>query len=671
MRFCILTSAFCLLASLVQARQPGFDPKDVVRRARPRHTGAATLIPDAGEFLIDTTIQYVAAPGYQQDPAVAFDGVNFLVVWTDWVSDSSSGIYATRVTPAGALLDPSAIVLSTAGSEQQSPAVAFDGTNFLAVWVDNRDSGYDVFAARVTPQGTVLDPSSIPVSTAQYDQEYPAVAFDGTDFLVVWSNDWRSDSSSDIYAARVTPQGTVLDPTGFAVSTAAGAQSSPTVAFDGVNSLVTWSDPRSDPYGDIYAARVTPQGTVLDPSGIVISAAANSQESPFVAFDGTEYLVAWYDTRSTNYADVYAARVTPAGTVLDPSGIAVSTAAGYQNAECVAFDGTNFWVTWSDYRSGTAYGDIYAARVTPQGTVLDPSGIAVSAAANDQSYPAVAFDGANYLVTWMDNRGGSSYDIYAARVTPQGTVLDASGIAVAADTNDQLYPAVAFDGTNFLLSWTDDRSDWQGDIYAARVTPQGTVLDPTGILVCAAGEQQYPDVAFDGTNSFVAWGDYRSGSNFDIYCARVTPAGVVEDSGPVVKQAGDQLGPALARGTGSQLFLVYQGWAGTVGNRTYNTSRIWGRMNPAAGIEETRNDARGTTSGRPTIVRGVLALGGVGSRQNTADRAELLDISGCKVMELRAGANDVSRLAPGVYFMRQASGEQREASSIIKVVSTR
>jgi len=55
-----------------------------------------------------------------------------------------------------------------------------------------------------------------------------------------------------------------------------------------------------------------------------------------------------------------------------------------------------------------------------------------------------------------------------------------------------------------------------------------------------------------------------------------------------------------------------------------------------------------------TIVRGVLFLG-VDSRQHTAYRAELLDISGRKVLALRPGPNDVRHLAPGVYFVRGAA----------------
>jgi hypothetical protein len=878
MRTFILIPLVFILTSTASGRpEPGFVPKDVVRRVRQVHTGKPTPGLDDGEFLVDTSIQYVAASGYQSDPAVAFDGVNFLVVWVDWRSDSSNGIYATRVTPQGALLDPFGIAVSTAGSEQQCPAVAFDGTNFLAVWVDNRDSGDDVFAARVTPQGVVLDPTGIVVSNATGAQSSPSVAFDGTNSLVTWT-DCRNDPSGDIYAARVTPQGAVLDPSGIAVSTAAEAQSSPTVAFDGVNSLVTWTDRRSDPSEDIYAARVTPQGTVLDPSGIVVSAAANTQECPFVAFDDSNFLVAWFDTRSTGYGDVYAARVTPQGVVLDPSGIAVSTAAEYQIAEDVGFDGTNFWVVWNDNRGGSSsdiyaarvtpqgtvldpsgipvstaggdqynsavalgggnllvtwedyrnnpyepdvyaarvtpagtvldpqgilatlaigwqeypavafdganflvswsnvrsdstrvvcaarvtpqgavldslviaistapgwhsdpaiafdgtnylvtwmdyrngsYGDIYATRVTPQGavldpsgipvstdpsdqlyptiafdgtnylvtwmddrsgstydiyaarvtpagTVLDPSGILVSAAADYQMYPAVAFDGVNYLVTWMDYRGGSTYDIYAARLTPQGTVLDSSGIPVSTAPGDQFYPAVAYGGTNFLVTWSDERSDWQGDVYAARVTPQGTVLDPSGISVSTAPDVQwYPDVAFDGANFLVAWQDYRSGSTFDIYCARVTPAGAVFDSGPVVRQAGNQVGPALARGTGNQLLLAYEGWAGTVGDKTYNTDRIWGKMNPAPGVAEQSQEPAG--NGREqmvTIVRGVLMLPQVSSHKPPASSC-LLNISGRKVLDLKPGANDVTRLSAGVYFLRTLVGDTR---STVKVV---
>jgi YVTN family beta-propeller protein len=73
------------------------------------------------------------------------------------------------------------------------------------------------------------------------------------------------------------------------------------------------------------------------------------------------------------------------------------------------------------------------------------------------------------------------------------------------------------------------------------------------------------------------------------------------------------------------------------------------RMKLPGGLEEAaRTEARMTRL--PTIVRGVLFLQG-DRGPGTGDRVALLDIAGRMVIELQPGANDVSRLAPGVYFV--------------------
>lgn len=51
----------------------------------------------------------------------------------------------------------------------------------------------------------------------------------------------------------------------------------------------------------------------------------------------------------------------------------------------------------------------------------------------------------------------------------------------------------------------------------------------------------------------------------------------------------------------------------------------------------------------------------------------LLDAMGRKVMVLRAGANDITRLRPGVYFFRErlSVGGEWSAVSVRKVIVTR
>jgi len=195
-----------------------------------------------------------------------------------------------------------------------------------------------------------------------------------------------------------------------------------------------WEDERSG-YRDIYGARVDQSGNVLDPDGIAISTAVFWQESPSIAFDGTTYLVVWQDERSGQHHDIYGARVDQAGVVLDPSGIAVSTSANIERYPSVAFDGTNYLVVWEDYRN-TSNPDIYGARLDQSGVVLDPSGIAVSTAPGRQKFPAIGFDSTNYLVVWDDDRRGEP-DIFSTRISQSGIVLDTAGIAIAIPTGDQ------------------------------------------------------------------------------------------------------------------------------------------------------------------------------------------------------------------------------------------
>ena len=123
----------------------------------------------------------------------------------------------------------------------------------------------------------------------------------------------------------------------------------------------------------------------------------------------------------------------------------------------------------------------------------------------------------------------------------------------------------------------------------------------------------------------------------------VAPAGTVFDEGGLSGRTGNQTNLALARGTGSQLFLVYQGWAGTVGDKTYNTDRIWGDMNPTTGLGSRRAASRRLVGhrARATVVRGVLFLPAASGVKPKAQ--SLLDITGRKVMDLHPGANDVGR----------------------------
>ncbi|MEO0183269.1 MAG: FlgD immunoglobulin-like domain containing protein [candidate division WOR-3 bacterium] len=497
------------------------------------------LLRSVEEFLIDTNRVFVNAQGHQGYLSIAFDGTNYLVVWADGRDPASElwDIYCARCSPEGVLLDSSGILISSTTlligwDEPPFTGIGFDGTNYFVVWHDRRTQPdfYDIIGARVSQDGAVLDPDGILICPAPYMQSYPRIAFGGTNYMVVW-HDYRN-GNFDIYGARVNPSGIVLDPDGIAISTADRNQGAPAVAYDGINFLVVWEDWRNG-NGDIYGSRVNQAGLVLDPDGIPISTTDALQSCPRITFGGFNYLVAWFDSRNTVDFDIYGARITPSGSVLDPNGIAISQAIYNQAYPVLSFDGNNYLVVWHDFRDlYTTYADIYCARVDQSGQVLDPAGIAISAERGGQGHPAIAFDGTNYLTVWHDNRSmynGDGFDIYGARVTQTGVVLDPEGKLLSTQIYGQGSSAASFDGANFLVVWHDFRNGTYSDIYGARIGLTGEVLDPEGISISSDPyAQKNPSVAFDGNNYLVVW-EGPLNNNFAIYGARVSRTGQVLD----------------------------------------------------------------------------------------------------------------------------------------------
>jgi len=131
---------------------------------------------------------------------------------------------------------------------------------------------------------------------------------------------------------------------------------------------------------------------------------------------------------------------------------------------------------------------------------LDPSGSAIDVCSQGgaQYYPSLAAVGTNFLVAWTDDRssGDTGSDIYAARVSGDGTVLDAGGFAVWTSPGNQVRPVVAGTSNEFVLVWEDLRSGQE--FVSTRIGVDGAVLDPWGVPLAGSGDRVLPAVAADG-----------------------------------------------------------------------------------------------------------------------------------------------------------------------------
>lgn len=208
---------------------------------------------------------------------VIFDGSNYFVAWGNQSNSGqgyTSDVFGQFVTTSGQPLG-SPLTISNAQYGQRFPGVAFDGTNILVAWVDGRrqvqtgidpcsgNPAYfetDVYGQFVTKSaanaaGTLLG-SNFAINENSDPSDNPiGVAFDGTNYLVVWSDETTLGTAcvnGEIDGGQWHLYGQFLDKAGagvggvIAVSTAAGSQELPRVAFGGTQYLVTWTDMRND-----------------------------------------------------------------------------------------------------------------------------------------------------------------------------------------------------------------------------------------------------------------------------------------------------------------------------------------------------------------------------------------------------------------------------------------
>jgi hypothetical protein len=194
------------------------------------------------------------------------------------------------------------------------------------------------------------------------------------------------------------------------------------------------------------------------------------QLSPSIAYDGAGiYLVVWQQGRryhEQQEGDILAVRVDRHGRVLDLKPIVICAEKGSQEAPQVEYSNGVFLVVWQDYRTDSQW-DVYGARVTAEGKVLDSGGFKIAATPASEALPQVAPAPTGFLLAWQV-LGERYYELQASSVSSRGAVT-ALGLR---DGTAPLYggtPALARLSSGWLLSWKDERA-WTRDNANGTIT---------------------------------------------------------------------------------------------------------------------------------------------------------------------------------------------------------
>ena len=442
-------------------------------------------------------------------------------------------------------------LVCTATAPQGSPRILPDGAGgALIAWEDSRGvNGWDIYVQRLNAAGAAQwTVNGVAVSAVPQNQQELVMVPDGAGGAWIFWVDFRNDAilGADIFFRRINsagvPQGVA---NGSPICNMLESQNSLAAVSDGAGgAIVTWRDARAgDDYYDIYAQRVNAAGAVQwTANGVAIATEFEDQTIPEITSDGAGgAIIAWFDRRNNQYADVYAQRISSAGAPQwADDGVAVCAIDSIQRNPNLVPDGLGgAMIAWWDSRHGGENYDIYAQRVSSTGVPQwTANGVPVCTAPNDQLLPVTLNSGTGVLIVWSDFRNGVDYNIYGQRLNNQGAPFWATnGVEICGAGGDQYDHQIVPDGAEGMIAtWTDEQAIEGGDVYAQRVTSAGiTPWSTDGVLLCSADrEQRVPAIASDGAGgAIVAWEDRRLEFNDDIYAQRILSSGTLPFTTPV------------------------------------------------------------------------------------------------------------------------------------------
>jgi hypothetical protein len=489
--------------------------------------------------------------GSQYGPDIAVDpNLNFVITWIDKRSTWEWDIYAQRFSNDGTALGNNFIVnTDTADVEQEHPSVSIDSCgNFVIVWADKRSGEWDIYAQRFLYDGSTLGDNFIVNDDAGNAVQYwPTNSCNKNgNFIVAWV-DVRYNDDYDIYAQRFLADGTAIG-NNFKVNTDAGnsSQLCPDIAIkENGDFIITWGDKRNNNW-DVYAQRYLSDGSPLGDNFLINDDMTISrQKNPSISTDlAGDFIVSWEHCYDEN-CDIYARRFTGDAVPLGNSfRVNSDTGNAYQYySEIMEDKDGNFTITWQDHRlswNGEIFAQSFLSDGTPQG---DNFKVNDDVGAANQTNPSIAKDGSdNFIIAWVDHRNYND-DIYVQRFSNNGTIID-SNFIVNDDSgySDQWSPSIAADlNGNFVITWTDYRIEYWGDIFAQRFSNEGTALGNNFKVNNISAWVNYGSKAVCKKNGdfIITWGDALDES-LDNYSFQYLNDENIQNSDSITKNKGSE-----------------------------------------------------------------------------------------------------------------------------------
>jgi subtilisin-like proprotein convertase family protein len=392
-------------------------------------------------------------------------------------------LYAQKLDIAGTSLwsNNGNSIISEFGGQFDPKFINDDNNGFYLVWRTSPNSfqNYSLHAQRIDNDGNKLwGSSNVTVQSGMGTTLNPSLMIneDG-DLLIIWQLGLTgTPNSMDIYTQKINSNGIVQwGSNGLAVClTSAISILGPKVISDQRGgAYVCWSDNRNGTSNfDIYAQKISNNGTPLwSGNGIPICTKTGNQGTKHIFSDNNGgAILFWEDIQETTYS-IYGQKIDSTGNALwEPDGrLLYSTTTPFSQYEFVLDRNKEIFFLWS-----TSEGNIYAQKVDYHGNLLWSNSIPICTTQSSVSSLAIYKSDVNgVVIAWLDDRN-VNYDLFSQWISADGmTMWSNNGVAICNENHEQSDYFITSD--NFggvVVTWADMRNG-NFDVYAQNVDLRG------------------------------------------------------------------------------------------------------------------------------------------------------------------------------------------------------
>ncbi|MDP3231652.1 MAG: Ig-like domain-containing protein, partial [Myxococcales bacterium] len=430
---------------------------------------------------IDPTGRLGPLDGEHREVGLAFNGTNWLAVWLD--RDPANGVVLTTLVDGvdGGVGSAVKAAVGTGPSPVSAPAVAAStGTSagFLVVWQENGIKG-----AVVSPAGVMGSPVTI---TSALDAANPAVSWRAAtgQYLVAWEN------NGTLGAAWLQPVMMT-----FSVSSqvfqVGVAGTEPAVACSTSECLVAFT---SVPGAATDIAGLRFSSPTVVPSSVTIWPGPGAQRSPTVSWTGSTWVVAWVDDSIVGSPNLGLAR---SDSMLGFLPMTVAISADSKDQPSIACDALRCTLVYRAVSLLQVQSLEFSLTATP-----NPSTRTFSMLPATPSAPAVALGAGQRLVAWSSTLGPT---LIVGRLQADADPGPMYPVSVGPAAQENVALASSPDA-GVLAVWSDTRFD-TGDIFGRILSLDGGALGQSFAVTSGRGTQSHPAAAWNGSEWLVVFAD--------------------------------------------------------------------------------------------------------------------------------------------------------------------